>query len=287
MLILMTSFNLQHLKYFYDSVRLNSVSKAAKENYVTQSAVSQGISKLERDLKHTLLEHHRNRIRLTDVGRSLFERAGSALSVMKELEDSLGRKEQEYVGHLTVGCTQSMATGLLQKAICLFMKKAPRVSLKIVFGHAALLKQWALCGSIDIGFALDNEDLSGLEVHHFYEGKFRFFSSSYSRKSFNHQCVFTEPRRETNLIKKAYKKRYGVPLDTLFEMGSWGAIADYICESKAVGYIPDYLAKGYKLKEIDLDLSLSSYQLYIVHHPNIQLSRNAHLFVEFAQKSII
>jgi len=43
----MSSFNLQHLKYFYDTIRLKGVSQAALENHVSQSAVSQGIAKLE------------------------------------------------------------------------------------------------------------------------------------------------------------------------------------------------------------------------------------------------
>ena len=40
-------FNVNHLKFFFDAASLGSVSKAAKKNYVSQSAISQGIKNLE------------------------------------------------------------------------------------------------------------------------------------------------------------------------------------------------------------------------------------------------
>jgi LysR family transcriptional regulator, carnitine catabolism transcriptional activator len=42
--------NLMHLKFFCDAVTFSSISEAAKRNYVTQSAVSQAIAKLEQIL---------------------------------------------------------------------------------------------------------------------------------------------------------------------------------------------------------------------------------------------
>lgn len=41
------SLNLTYLKYFFDAVELGSLTASAKANFVTQSAISQGIIKLE------------------------------------------------------------------------------------------------------------------------------------------------------------------------------------------------------------------------------------------------
>lgn len=47
---------LRQLKYFQSVVRKNSFSEAAEENYISQSAISQQIQALERELGFQLLE---------------------------------------------------------------------------------------------------------------------------------------------------------------------------------------------------------------------------------------
>lgn len=47
---------LRQLKYFQSAVRKNSFSEAAEENYISQSAISQQIQALERELGFQLLE---------------------------------------------------------------------------------------------------------------------------------------------------------------------------------------------------------------------------------------
>ena len=46
----------RQLKYFQSVVRLNSFSEAAEENFISQSAISQQIQALERELGFPLLE---------------------------------------------------------------------------------------------------------------------------------------------------------------------------------------------------------------------------------------
>ena len=46
---------LKQLKYFQSVVRLKSFSEAAEENYISQSAISQQVQTLERELGFSLL----------------------------------------------------------------------------------------------------------------------------------------------------------------------------------------------------------------------------------------
>ena len=46
----------RQLKYFQSVVRLNSFSEAVEENFISQSAISQQIQALERELGFPLLE---------------------------------------------------------------------------------------------------------------------------------------------------------------------------------------------------------------------------------------
>lgn len=48
---------LKQIKYFQSVVQLNSFSEAAAENFISQSAISQQIQALERELGFKQLEH--------------------------------------------------------------------------------------------------------------------------------------------------------------------------------------------------------------------------------------
>ena len=59
---------LRQIKYFQTVVRLGSFSKAADECFISQSAVSQQIQALERELGVTLLQRENRKFSLTPAG---------------------------------------------------------------------------------------------------------------------------------------------------------------------------------------------------------------------------
>jgi len=59
---------LRQLKYFQSVVRLNSFSEAAEENFISQSAISQQIQSLERELGFKLIERKNRSFTLTPAG---------------------------------------------------------------------------------------------------------------------------------------------------------------------------------------------------------------------------
>lgn len=58
---------LKQLRYFQSVVRLKSFSRAAEENFISQSAISQQVQALERELGFRLLERRNPHI-CTDAG---------------------------------------------------------------------------------------------------------------------------------------------------------------------------------------------------------------------------
>ena len=63
------------LKYFQSVVRLNSFSAAAEENYISQSAISQQIQALERELGFPLLERRNRSFLLTPAGEYFYQKS--------------------------------------------------------------------------------------------------------------------------------------------------------------------------------------------------------------------
>ncbi len=66
---------LKQLRYFQSVVRLNSFSEAAEENFISQSAISQQVQALERELGFPLLERRNRTFTLTPAGYIFTKRA--------------------------------------------------------------------------------------------------------------------------------------------------------------------------------------------------------------------
>ena len=66
---------LKQLRYFQSVVRLNSFSEAAEENFISQSAISQQIQALEREMSFPLLERKNRTFALTPAGNMCIRKA--------------------------------------------------------------------------------------------------------------------------------------------------------------------------------------------------------------------
>lgn len=279
----MPSFNLQHLRYFYDTIRLGGVSQAAKENHVSQSAVSQGIAKLESCFGKALLVHRKNRIQLTEDGHKCFAQTGAVFRAVDMLEESIYAPEEAYTGQIVVACTHSLAQSMLTPLCLRLNMEAPGVKLKLRFGHTALVKLWLSEGSIDFGIVLDNENLSAFETILLHRGRFALFrDGDYSPSDGITAAIFTEPRPEVYMLKRAYKERYDNEIATMMEISSWEMICTLVCGGSLVGFFPDYLLlnpeRNRMLVPCDLGLPEIPYRLFLVYDRMTPMSRSASLF---------
>src|SRR5262245_65541506 len=80
---------IESLKVFCDLAETESFTKAAQINEVTQSAVSQQISSLERIFKSLLIERSKKRFRLTREGQVLYDYAKQIIGTYDALHSKL------------------------------------------------------------------------------------------------------------------------------------------------------------------------------------------------------
>ena len=66
-----SNVNFNSYKIFYEVATSESISDASKKLFITQSAVSKAIKKLEEDLNTNLFYRNRNGVKLTDKGIQL------------------------------------------------------------------------------------------------------------------------------------------------------------------------------------------------------------------------
>src|SRR5512143_1033260 len=80
---------IESLKVFCDLAETESFTRAAQINSVTQSAVSQQISSLERAFKSLLIERSKKHFRLTREGQVLYDYSKQVIQTFDSLQSRL------------------------------------------------------------------------------------------------------------------------------------------------------------------------------------------------------
>ena len=131
------SFQLEHLRTFLAVVRTGSLTRAADEVFLTQSALSRQIKELESCLDATLFERLGRGLELTATGRALIPEAERLLLQSDEVERLVQEVETGDAGELRIGATVSAANYILPTTLAAFHKANPRVRLLLRPGTSA------------------------------------------------------------------------------------------------------------------------------------------------------
>ncbi|MFD9281502.1 LysR family transcriptional regulator [Streptomyces mirabilis] len=147
--------NLERLRTLDALARHGSVSGAAEGLHVTTSAVSQQMSKLEREVGQQLLAKKGRGVRLTDAGRLLAEHAARILSQVELAQSDLEAQRGQVVGELRLSAFPTAARGLFPTALAALRADHPglRVSsseLEPEAGVAGVIR-----GDLDLAVVLD------------------------------------------------------------------------------------------------------------------------------------
>lgn len=280
--------NFTHLKYFCDTAKYGSFSIAAKKNFISQSAVSQAIHKLEESLNKKLVVYNAKQFSLTKDGELVFSKSQNIFNALTDLETTLNYHEKEYCGCIEIACTHSFALGLLPKYLKLITEKYPLINFSFRLGHTDLIKKWLKNGSIDFGIVIDNEDLSGLDCYEILSGEYKLYSSkNYNKNITELKVLISEERPETNKLKDLYSNKFNNKLPILMEVSSWEVIANFAEVELGVGFIPDYVARRRKniLKELDLGLAKIPYKLFVVLRKDTKLTKNVDAIINLFQEN--
>lgn len=79
------NYSLMPVKYFVDVVQTHGFSSAAKRNYVSETAVSSAVKKLEDELGHKLLNRANGQFSVTPVGEQFYKRSVEVLNAYNEI----------------------------------------------------------------------------------------------------------------------------------------------------------------------------------------------------------
>jgi DNA-binding transcriptional LysR family regulator len=139
------------LKVFCDLAETHSFTRAAQINEVTQSAVSQLVATLEKNLKGLLLQRARGESKLTPKGEMVYEHSKEIVGLLDELQAKLKETQEQVSGTIRLATIYSVGLYDLPSSIKRFLKGFPHASIHIEYRHAHEIYEQVLGNVVDLG----------------------------------------------------------------------------------------------------------------------------------------
>ena len=157
--------HIETLKTFCDLVELGSLSRAAKLNRVTQSAVSQQLRALETRYGRRLMERApRAGAQPTAAGRLFYQELKQLLERFSELERRLREDADTVSGSVRVAAVYSVGLHTLPPALKQALVAYPALNLRLEYRRTDQIYEACLAGEIDFGIVAQPAKRSQVEI---------------------------------------------------------------------------------------------------------------------------
>ena len=153
--------NLSLYHIFYVTTREGNISRAARELFISQPAISKAIRKLEENLETVLFIRTSRGVTLTREGELLYRHVAQAFDTLQSGEALLERNRKLGVSQLRIGASTTLCRYILLPHLKNFVRLHPHVKVSITcqstFQTLALLDE----NKIDIGLVGEPSALRG------------------------------------------------------------------------------------------------------------------------------
>jgi LysR family transcriptional regulator, transcriptional activator of the cysJI operon len=155
---------IESLKVFCDLAETESFTKAAQINGVTQSAVSQQISSMERLFKSLLIERSKKRFRLTREGQVFYDYSKQIIQKYDALQSMVQEIKDIISGTIRVTTIYSIGLHDLPPYIKKYLKTYPTVNVCVEYRRANQVYEDVLSNVVDLGLVAYPVRDSRLEI---------------------------------------------------------------------------------------------------------------------------
>jgi len=274
-----------------------SFSKAAKELYMTQPAVSQAIMQLERELDTRLFNRTPKGVTLTSEGSLLYEHVQSAISLINAGEEKIFEVKNLTAGELKIGVGDTISKHFLLPYLESFHKEYPNIKFKIMNGTTLELCALLKSGEADIAVCNFPIDDPALELRACLNIQDTFvWGAEYENRTDKpiriHELVmqpliFLEPNSISRKYVEDYLLSQGIKLSPEFELGSHDLLLEFAKINLGVACVTkefskDYLDKGL-IYEVQLKEQIPKRSIGVCYLKSVPLSPASTKFVEMIE----
>ena len=143
--------NIDTLKVFCDIVRFHSFSRAAEENQISQSAVSQSLSQIEKNLGVSLINRKLRPFQLTPEGQRYYSGVKDLVTRYFAVETEIMTLKGEVRGEVRVAAIYSVGLAEISGYVQQFSWKYPGSSVRMSFLHPDRVYESVINDEADLG----------------------------------------------------------------------------------------------------------------------------------------
>jgi DNA-binding transcriptional LysR family regulator len=155
-------FTLRQLEIFLAAAHHESISLAAKELSMSQSAASEALKTLESQFDIQLFDRPGKTLKLNELGRILRSQSEAMIEQARELE--LSFRQHTEIGHLKVGATLSIGNYLAVNIMAQFMREHPSAKVSLEVANTTAIAHKVRNYLLDIGLIEGDWNEPELEV---------------------------------------------------------------------------------------------------------------------------
>jgi DNA-binding transcriptional LysR family regulator len=238
------------LEIFISASRMKNLGKAALAHHLSQSAASAAIQRVEAAFRVDLCAHERRQFRLTREGQLLLPKFEA---VVRQIRDLISSNDQPSIRLVT---THAIAQVVVPSLLSL--NKIDFKHMRPDQAYAAILQSEA-----DMALVLDNAPWKGVVAAEVGKGHFQL----YCRKKdvALKPVLLPEDQMEVLCLQQTWLQVHGYCLPIKSRIPSWSLIGQ-ICEATdEVGFLPDFLAKKFKLHPVLWQPTPSAYRILAIY----------------------
>ena len=291
---------LELYRVFKEVAETGNISAAAKNLYISQSAVSQSIKQLENDLQTRLFSRNSRGVTLTAEGRMLYEYVRSAMGLLETGEAKLSQTRELQMGQLIIGASDTVTSQFLLPYLDSFHKEHPAIHIQIISGRSHKVLGLLRSGKVDIAFASTPSDTSSLRIFPCFDTHAIFVAGAEYPCDFSHvytleeiaafPLILLERKASSRLYLERFFLQNGLRLNPEIELGARSLLVDLAAIGFGVaGVTEEFVRKELesgRLKKLETSFEIPPRSVDMCLLSDVPQSAAAERFTAFVQSSL-
>lgn len=288
------TLNYELYKVFYQVAVNLSFSKAAEKLFISQSAVSQNIKNLEKELKSKLFIRSTKNVELTKAGKLLLKHIEPAFNLIENGEKSLKEIDDLKRGEIHIGANDTIAKDYLLPYLKEFHQLYPEIQIQITNRTSSTCVKLLKQNKVDLIISnLPNPKISKqMQIKQIFSFKDIFIAADkfkdLAKKEVNlktlknYPFLMLEQKTTSRQFLEKYLAKLGIKIEAAVELGSVDLLIEMAKIGLGIAVVPEYCLnlKKENLFEIKLKEKLPARKLAVINNKSIPLTKAANKLIQ-------
>lgn len=292
--------NLRFVEAFYWVASLKSISRAADKLFLTQSAMSSRIAKLEEELGVLLLDRKDKQFKLTTAGTRFLAHANKLLALQREIKAEMG-SGADATFSMRIGAIESVLHSWLVPWLEQLRDEHPEFELDLTVETTPILIEHIQRGTLDLAFTVLPASADGVRNHPLPPMEMAFFGHPQLHKKVKFRLAELAEMELLTFQKGSHPnvqlldllRQQHIEPKRVHAISSISAMVQLVQSGFGVAALPvasaARLTGPYTLKKLNCDVKLSPLPIYVSYRSD-PTSRTVETVVnaamEFAKKTL-